>query len=179
MFRIGSPGDEGEVLVTTGLRGGEGLVLNTTASDEPAVQVLKTTGLSPAGGEPAEFRSSKPRDFGVAKPPSIPHPAMSLLFRSSKPLDFLLPEASLLFRSSKPRDFGVARLSSIPRPAMSLLFRSSKLLDFWLVTRGCHQYHCRRRRSADLVSCAQIVISILVVVVAMKNSARSCCEISA
>jgi hypothetical protein len=110
--------------------------------------------------------------------------AASLLFRFSEPLDCRLvamrlssrpmPGASLLFRSSKPRDFRVARMSSIPVPATSLLFRSSKPLDFRLVARGCHQYHCRRRRSADLVSCAQIVV-----VVAMKNSARSCCEISA
>ena len=34
--------------------------------------------------------SSKPRDFGVARLSSIPRPATSLLFRSSKPLDFRL-----------------------------------------------------------------------------------------
>ena len=107
--------------------------------------------------------------------------AASLLFSSSEPLDFRLvamrlssrpmPGASLLFRSSKPRDFGVARVSSIPLPATSLLFRSSKPLDFRLVARGCHQYHCRRRQSADLVSCTQIVVSTLVVVAARENSA--------
>jgi hypothetical protein len=115
-----------------------------------------------ARGEPAV--QVQPLDFRLV--------AMRL---SSRPM----PGASLLVRSSKPRDFGVARMSSIPLSAASLLFRSSKPLGFRLVARGCHQYHCRRRQSADLVSCTQIVVSTLVVVVAMENSARSCCEISA
>jgi hypothetical protein len=36
------------------------------------------------------FRYSEPRDVGVAKLSSIPLPATSLLYRSSKPLDFRL-----------------------------------------------------------------------------------------
>ena len=36
------------------------------------------------------FRYSEPRDVGVARLSSIPLPAMSLLYRSSKPLDFRL-----------------------------------------------------------------------------------------
>jgi hypothetical protein len=65
-----------QVLKTTGLENSEA-VIDTTASDEPAVQVLKTTGL-PVG------------DLGVARLSSIPRPATSLLYRSSKPLDFRL-----------------------------------------------------------------------------------------
>ena len=63
-----------QVLGTT-RRWGSEAVINTTASDEPAVQVLKTTGL-PVG------------DLRVARLSSIPRPVMSLLYRSSKPLDF-------------------------------------------------------------------------------------------
>jgi hypothetical protein len=52
------------------------------ARGEPAVQVLRTPGL-PVGGDEAvlktnagsESRSSKPRDFGVARMYSIPLPA--------------------------------------------------------------------------------------------------------
>ena len=135
------------------------------------------------------FRSSEePPDFGVARLSLIPRPATCLLFRSSKPLDFRLvtrgcPQYHCRWRAcicpqTQPRDFGVARLSLIPRPATRLLSRSSKPLDFRLVARGCHQYHCRRRQSADLVSCIQIVVSTLVVVVAMKNSVRFYCEMN-
>ena len=121
-------------------------VLDTTASDEPAVQVLRTTGL-PVGGDEAVLKTNARGESAV--------------------------------QVLKTTGLWVARMSSIPLPATSLLFRSSKPLDFRLAARGCHQYHCRRRRSADLVPCTPIVVSTLVVVAAMKNSARSCCEISA
>jgi hypothetical protein len=93
------PGGESavQVIKTTGLWSSEAF-LDTTAGDAPAVQVLKTTWL-PVGGKRLSsiplptaslYMSSKPRDFGVARLSSIPRPATSLLFRSSKPLDFQL-----------------------------------------------------------------------------------------
>jgi hypothetical protein len=76
LFQPARPLPEIQVLGTTRRWGGEA-VIDTTASNEPAVQVLKTTGL-PVG------------DLRLARLPSIPLPATSLLYRSSKPLDFRL-----------------------------------------------------------------------------------------
>ena len=102
-----------QVLKTTGLWGSED-VLDTTASDEPAVHVVRTTGL-PVGGDEAVLKTNAGGESAVQVLKTTG------LWGSDAVLDTTArdePAVQILKTTGLP--VGGRRLSSIPLPAASL-----------------------------------------------------------